>query len=172
LHILGMVVVLFGVVFVATPLGSALEQKRSLHMRGLPRGVVWAILASLGYGISFWMLGFYVTPQLGAITATWLSRLLTPLVLVACAPLVRQSLSLPRGNVWWYIVGIGIVDTMAFVAYNFGLEIGPVSVVSVVSSLYSAVTVLLAWIVLREQLQRSQWLGVGVVFAGIAMVNI
>jgi uncharacterized membrane protein len=42
----------------------------------------------------------------------------------------------------------------------------------VISSLYSAVTVMLARIVLRERLQLSQWLGVGVVFAGLVLVNI
>jgi drug/metabolite transporter (DMT)-like permease len=35
----------------------------------------------------------------------------------------------------------------------------------------STVTVLLAWMFLRERLQWSQWLGVGIIFIGIVLVN-
>ncbi|GHO92957.1 hypothetical protein KSF_030050 [Reticulibacter mediterranei] len=173
-HIMGLVVALTGVVLVATPLGSAFAaRKKRVAMRsGLPPGVLWAIVASLSYGVSFWILGFYVNHDLGAITTTWLTRLITPCLLAACAPLARQSLKLPRGRVWWYIGAIGIIDTIAFVTYNVGLTVAQISIVSVISSLYSAVTVVLAWIVLRERLQRSQWFGIGVVLAGLILVNI
>jgi uncharacterized membrane protein len=52
------------------------------------------------------------------------------------------------------------------------LHIGPVSVVSVLASLYGAVTVLLSWIFLRERLERSQWLGIVLIFVGIVCVSI
>ncbi len=42
----------------------------------------------------------------------------------------------------------------------------------VLISLYSAVTILLAWIFLREHLQWSQWLGVGIIFGGFVLVNL
>ena len=124
------------------------------------------------FKLSFRTLRDFSTDALGAITTTWLARLLTPCILALSAPLAGLSLKLPTGHVWWYIAAIGIMDTVAFVAYNTGLIVGQVSIVSVISSLYSAVTVVLAWIVLRERLQQSQWLGVGVVFAGIVLVNI
>jgi drug/metabolite transporter (DMT)-like permease len=174
IHIVGLVVALTGVVLVATPLGSALAtfKARAVVRSGLPPGVLWAIVASFSYGISFWILGFYVNHDLGAVTTTWLTRLLTPCLLAACAPLTGQSLKLPTGRVWWYIGAIGIIDTVAFIAYNVGLTVAKISIVSVISSLYSAVTVVLAWIILRERLQRSQWCGIGVVFAGLILVNI
>lgn len=172
-HIVGMLVALVGVVMVATPLGNPLvKEKKLVARKGLPPGVLWAILASLGYGVSFWLLGFYVSRELGPVTATWLTRLITPCVLAVGAPLVGQSLKLPRGKIWWFIAAVGIIDTVGFMAYNIGLTVAQVSVVSVISSLYSAITVVLAWIVLRERLQLSQWLGVGVVFAGLVLVNI
>ncbi|MBA2393438.1 MAG: EamA family transporter [Ktedonobacteraceae bacterium] len=65
-----------------------------------------------------------------------------------------------------------ILDTAAFVSYSFGLTLDQIAVVSVLGSLYSAVTVILAWIFIREHLQWNQWLGIGVVFAGIVLVNI
>lgn len=173
-HIMGLVVALTGVVLVATPLGSILlMRKKHVVVRSeMPPGVLWAIVASLSYGVSFWILGFYVNHDLGAVTTTWLTRLLTLCLLAACAPVAKQSLQLPRGRVWWYICAIGIIDTVAFIAYNVGLTVAQISIVSVISSLYSAVTVVLAWVFLRERLQRSQWFGIGVVFAGLVLVNI
>ena len=42
----------------------------------------------------------------------------------------------------------------------------------VIGSLFSAVTVFLAWIVLRERLERTQWLGIFLIFIGIVLVSI
>ena len=136
------------------------------------QGVGWAIVAALGYGTTFWILGFHVTPTLGSIIPVWLIRTLTPCVLVVCAPFARQRLTLPRGSIWWFIVGVSIFDTVAYITYTLGLAQGQVSLITILSSLYSAVTVLLAWIFLRERLRRSQWFGIGIIFVGIALVNI
>jgi drug/metabolite transporter (DMT)-like permease len=90
---------------------------------------------------------------------------------LAAAP-TRQTLKLPRGKVWWLLLAVGILDTAAFVANNAGLSTGQVSVVSVLASLYGAITVLLAWIFLRERLEPSQWLGIVLIFIGIVLVSI
>jgi uncharacterized membrane protein len=47
-----------------------------------------------------------------------------------------------------------------------------VAVVTVIGSLFSAVTVFLAGIVLRERLERTQWLGIFLIFIGIVLVSI
>ena len=65
-----------------------------------------------------------------------------------------------------------MMDTAAFVANNAGLKTGQVSVVSVLASLYGAMTVLLSWIFLRERLERCQWLGIVLIFAGIVFVSL
>jgi drug/metabolite transporter (DMT)-like permease len=174
--LLGMGVVLLGVTVVATPLSAQEPEERAalaLKSRGkLPPGVLLAILASIGYGIAFWMLGFKVTPALGPVVPIWIFRLFTPVVLTLCAPISRQRLTWPRGSVWWLLAVIGILDTIAYFAYTYGVTLSQVSLVSVLSSLYSAVTVLLAWIFIRERLQWSQWLGIGAILAGIALVNL
>jgi drug/metabolite transporter (DMT)-like permease len=66
---------------------------------------------------------------------------------------------------------MGALDTSAFVLNNRGMQLEQVSVVSVLASLYGAVTVFLAAIFLREQLSRWQWLGIVAIFAGIALIS-
>jgi drug/metabolite transporter (DMT)-like permease len=138
----------------------------------LSRGVGWAILAAIGFGFMFWFLGFHVVPLVGDAVSVWVMRLTALVSLAVFALPARQSIRLPRGGVWWMLAAVGLMDTAAFVSNNAGLHIGPVSVVSVLASLYGAVTVLLSWIFLRERLERSQWLGIVLIFAGIVCVSI
>ena len=138
----------------------------------LSKGVGWALLAALGFGVLFWFLGFYVVPAVGPTISVWVIRLTSFSVLALAAIPARQSLNLPRGSVWWQLAAVGFLDTAAFVANNAGLHTGQVSVVSVLASLYGAVTVLLAWIFLREKLERTQWLGIILIFVGIVLVSI
>lgn len=138
----------------------------------LATGVGWAILAALGFGFMFWFLGFYVIPEVGAGMSVWFMRITAVVTLLLVAAPARQSLRLPTGNVWWLLLVVGAADTSAFVANNTGLHFGPVSIVSVLASLYGAVTVVLSWIFLRERLARSQWLGILFIFAGIVLVSL
>ena len=138
----------------------------------LSKGVGWALVAALGFGVLFWFLGFYVVPAVGPTISVWVIRLTSFSVLALAAIPAGQGLKLPSGSVWWLLAAVGFLDTAAFVANNAGLHTGQVSVVSVLASLYGAVTVLLAWIFLREKLERSQWLGIILIFAGIILVSI
>jgi drug/metabolite transporter (DMT)-like permease len=137
----------------------------------LSKGVGWAIVAALGFGVMFWFLGFHVLPVMGAPTSVWVMRLASIAALGLVAAPASQSLKLPGGMVWWGLFAAGILDTSAFLANNAGMQFGQVSVVSVLASLYGAVTVLLAWIFLRERLEISQWFGIAMIFVGIVLVS-
>ena len=137
----------------------------------LAAGVGWAVLAALGFGFLFWFLGFHVVRDLGGALSVWVMRLTAVFTLLFLAPFARQSLRVSRGSIWWLLLAVGVLDTCAFVANNTGLRLGHVSIVSVLASLYGAVTVLLSWIFLRERLARSQWLGIFLIFAGIVLVS-
>jgi drug/metabolite transporter (DMT)-like permease len=151
---------------------SAAEETAAKETAHLSKGVGWALLAALGFGVLFWFLGFYVVPAVGPTISVWVIRFTSFSVLAVAAIPARQSLKLPSGSVWWLLAAVGFLDTAAFVANNTGLHTGQVSVVSVLASLYGAVTVLLAWIFLREKLERTQWLGIILIFAGIVLVSI
>jgi drug/metabolite transporter (DMT)-like permease len=173
---IGIAVTLAGVILAAMSFASKIDDPAdsggvSSRSR-LSRGVGWAILAAMGFGVMFWFLGFHVVPLVGDAVSVWVMRLTALVSLAVVASPARQSIRLPHGGVWWMLAAVGFMDTAAFVANNAGLHIGPVSVVSVLASLYGAVTVLLAWIFLRERLERSQWLGIILIFVGIVCVSI
>jgi uncharacterized membrane protein len=154
----------------ARPSSTASPHGASSHRWSTGAG--WALLAAIGFGVMFWWLGFHVIPQLGGALSVWVIRLTSLSALSLASLPARQSLRVPRGNIWWLLAAIGVTDTAAFVANNAGMAVGHVSVVSVLSSLYGAVAVLLAWIFLRERLGVSQWVGICMIFGGIVLVSV
>ncbi|GCE10314.1 DMT family transporter [Tengunoibacter tsumagoiensis] len=174
LHQMALFVIFIGVVLSATPFKRPARGLRPFVWRGSSlAGIYLALAAACGYGATFWILGYHVTGDLGGIIPVWLIRGLTPLLLAICAPLIRQPLKLPRGSIWWCIAGISLFDTLGYIAYTTGLlQHGQLAIVTVLSSLYSVVTVILAWFLLHDRLQQNQWMGILVIFTGIALVNI
>src|SRR5271168_3790060 len=180
----GLAVTLLGVILAATSFAQAktaaaaensehVPANHPEHSRAhLSTGVGWAICAALGFGVLFWFLGFHVVPAVGSAVSVWVMRLTALVALAVASAPAGQTLRLPRGGVWWLLLAVGILDTAAFVVNNAGLSTGQVSVVSVLASLYGAITVLLAWIFLRERLERSQWLGIVLIFIGIVLVSL
>lgn len=68
--------------------------------------------------------------------------------------------------------GAAVADTLAWGAYFLGTASSYVSVVTALASLFSVVTVILAWRFLRERLAAHQWAGVAIILAGIALVSL
>jgi drug/metabolite transporter (DMT)-like permease len=173
LRLAGIVFVLAGIVVVVRGEAVQPEKKASaVPAKKAASGVGWAFLAALGFGFLFWLLGTRVVPRVGFASTVWMIRL-TSVVLTAVAILVlRQPLKLPRqGRVSGWILGMGVLDTGAFVLNNLGMRLEQTSVVSVLASVYGAVTVVLATIFLHERLSVAQVFGIVSIFAGVALIS-
>ncbi len=157
-RIAGIICTLVGVVIVAggekTP-----DENDAEAVRRSGRGIGWAIFASVGFAV------------LGAVQTVWMIRLTSTLLIAAVILVAKQPMQLPRGNVRWMVLGMGLFDTGAFVLSNLGMKMEQVAVISVLGSLYGAVTVGLAAIFLKEHVSRWQWLGITTVFLGIFLIS-
>jgi transporter family protein len=81
-----------------------------------------------------------------------------------------QSRARNRGIFWAFLTGIlGGVGNMAY--FQAMVKGGKASVVTPVTALFPMVTVLLALIFLKERLGRLQWLGLGLAFVAIYLLN-
>jgi len=109
-----------------------------------------AVFASVGFALLFWLLGIRIVPRVGAVQTVWTIRLTSTLLMAAASFIVKQPVNLPRGEVRWMVLSMGAFDTGAFVLSNLGMKMEQVAVISVLGSLYGAVTVGLAAIFLRE----------------------
>jgi drug/metabolite transporter (DMT)-like permease len=82
---------------------------------------------------------------------------------------VRRE-GLPSGRSLLGPVAVGLLDSTANGLYAWGTTTGLLSVVAVLGSLYPVTVVLLARLVLRERVRRSQELGIVAALAGVVMI--
>jgi drug/metabolite transporter (DMT)-like permease len=98
-------------------------------------------------------------------------RLTSVVLTTAVVLILGQRVALSAAGAKSWILGVGILDTSAYVLNNYGMQHEQVSVVSVLASLYGAVTVGLAAIFLGERVSRMQWIGIASIFAGIFLIS-
>jgi drug/metabolite transporter (DMT)-like permease len=134
-------------------------------------GIGWAILAGIGFGFLFWLLGTQIVPRVGAAQTVWMIRLTSTTVAAILIFARRRPIGLPRDNTNWLVFTMGFLDTGAFIISNRGMQMEHIAVVSVLGSLYGAVTVGLAALFLRERISRWQLAGIVTIFAGIFLIS-
>jgi drug/metabolite transporter (DMT)-like permease len=167
---IGIACTLFGVVLVAGG-EKAPEDHDADASRRSGKGIGLALCSAMGFGFLFWLLGTRIVPATGATQTVWLIRLTSSLLTAALILATRKPIKPPTDRVAGWILAMGLTDTGAFIMNNFGMRIEQVAVVSVLASLYGAVTVGLAAIFLREHVSRWQWLGIISIFAGIFLIS-
>ena len=67
-------------------------------------------------------------------------------------------------------LGCGVLDALANVIVLVGLRVGDLTIVSVLTALYPAGTIVLAALVLRERIAWLQWVGLALALAASAML--
>lgn len=70
----------------------------------------------------------------------------------------------------WIAIGCGVVDVIANTMLLIALRLGDLSVVSVLSAMYPAGTIVLAAVVLRERIAAVQWIGIALALGAGAML--
>lgn len=135
-------------------------------------GVAWALISAIGFGFLFWLLGARIVPAVGYGATVWMIRLTSSILTATVILCLRQPITVRHpGPLPVWLVGIGALDTGAFVLNNLGMRIEQVAVVSTLASLYGAATVGLAAVFLRESVSRSQWVGIVSIFSGIFCIS-
>src|SRR6267378_1881198 len=165
----GIICTMVGVLLVAGG-ERAPDESDTEAVRRSGKGIGWALSSAVGFGLLFWLLGIRIIPRVGAAQTVWMIRGVCSLIASGIIVVARQPIGLPR-NSRWLSLGMGAGDTSAFVLSNHAMQIEQVAVISVLGSLYGAVTVALAAIVLREHVSRWQWLGIAGIFFGIYLMS-
>lgn len=127
-------------------------------------GVIDGILAGVGFGLLFTFLG-----QVGDDAGLYplaLSQIASVLSVIITASALGHAW-VPRGRKVWGAVVMGPLGATAQGAFLYATHHGLLSIVSVISSLYPASTVLLASVLLREKIHG--WQGIGLVLAAVAV---
>ncbi len=135
----------------------------------------FAAMGSAGFALAFW-LGQEAARQGAELPAILVTRLAALMVVAALAALVsaafyRAPLQALNGN-GRILALMGVLDALALglVTASGGLAFPEYAAIA--ASLFGVLTILLAWRILGEVVWRPQWIGIGMVFGGIATLSI
>ena len=159
LQVVGALVALLGLALVSRPEGEVGARVAS--------GVGLALVAALGFGFYFVFLD--IAADDSPSWAVLVARLTSSTVALVATLAVGVSLAMSR-RVLIAVLAVGVCDVGANVLFALASTRGLVSVVSVLTSLYPAVTVALAALLLHERLGRVQLAGAAAVLAGAALL--
>lgn len=167
-------VVAFGGIAVAV-LGAATAsvpaRADGASTRGTGKGAGLASVSALLYGIGFCVQAHYVVPKLGHLIPVWLYYGLGVAMLGSVALVLRKDLSPPRLSQMPVVLGTGLAASGAFVALTLAVTGGDVAIPTVLASLASVVTVVLARILIKEHVALHQWAGIAAVILGLVLLN-
>jgi drug/metabolite transporter (DMT)-like permease len=161
------VVVLLGVLLASSDLAQlgALER---IALVGILLALATAVLIGVFvYGVA------YFSAEYGWLVPIVLARGFSTLFLVAVAL---------RGGEWRFpdrsplllatIALIAVVDTLGYVAFNFGVRHADTSVVATAAAPYSVVPIVAGVVLLHERPRATQWTGVAFVIAGLILLGL
>ncbi|HEY6130210.1 MAG TPA: DMT family transporter [Candidatus Acidoferrum sp.] len=169
-RIIGILAAMAGVLLVATGEKNSVHPDTAAKSTGAA-GLAWAIAAALAFGILFWLLGTRIIPRTGVLAALWLIRITGAAIAFAIVVAQKIPLRIKNRRASAQVYTMGFFDTAGFAFSNLGMRIEQVAVVSVLGSLYGAVTVAFAAIFLKERVAFLQWLGIASIFVGVALMN-
>jgi drug/metabolite transporter (DMT)-like permease len=161
LQLLGMAVALGGAVMASREPGE--EGERG----SLAAGVLLAALSA--FFIGFFFLAIDGASDGGAVWASLVNRITSVTLLLAAFAVVRPKLTETRRHIG--ALGLaGTLDVSANLLFAAATTEGLISLVSVAGSLYPVLTVLLARLVLKEQVHRIQEAGVVAALGGVVLI--
>lgn len=159
----GIVVALAAVVLISASFEEGAGGKREIATEGVREALVAGVVIG-GFIL------FLSRASAGSGLAILLpARAASVLVLLALAAVLRGSIRPSREMLAVIIVG-GVLDMAANAFFVLSARAGPVAIASVLTGLYPATTVVLAWVLLHERLQRVQRWGVLLALAGVALI--
>jgi drug/metabolite transporter (DMT)-like permease len=135
-------------------------------------GLRLPLLAGVGFGC------YFILIHSAARSSTWwpmvASRAAGWMLIAIFMMSRRESVRLPSGSmgIWPIIVMNGILDAGGNIFYILAGHGGRLDVSAVLGSLYPGATVLLAWVILKERLRRTQWIGIWCALVAILLLAV
>lgn len=152
----------------ASLVGVFLASRERSEGGRIAAGVGLALLAAIGFG------GYFPPMHAAGNADFWWASLIfratSTSVILAVVAIRRPALGVPPLQVP-VLALIGVGDMLGNLLFAAASSSGLVSITSVLASLYPIVTVLLARIILKERVARSQETGIILTLAGVALIS-
>lgn len=138
----------------------------------LPGSILIAVLAAFAY-VAMVLSGQASKLEIGVVETLWAGKLISLLCLLVVPVWLARGNGPALPDLSWLSLLIlqGALDAAGYLFLFLGSRSEGPPIVVVLSSTFAAITVLLAWIVLRERISPLQWAGVAMVTLGTAWLT-
>jgi drug/metabolite transporter (DMT)-like permease len=165
---IGLGVLLIGVLLVARPANPITAPSR----QGGRSGLFPAAAAALLYGTAFWIQGRWAIPVFGMLPCVWSYYLLGAVIVPMIGIMAGVSIRPPGGRDLPLVAATSLFAVTAYLSLAAGQSLGSVAVVTMLSSLASAVTVLLGYFLLKELILATGWIGLLAIIGGLVLIQL
>ena len=163
LQIIATLLIIFGITIVAQG-----ENDNSTGERHL--AILWAVAAAIGFFGSF--ASGQAAAALGAeLPVIWLARLASISTIICIAKPLRVTLR-PSLTQLPLLAAMGLLDAVAAAVVIYAGTQDFAVFASVTASVFGLVTVILAWVFLKEEMTTMQWAGIVLVFLSVGFLSI
>ena len=159
-HIAGFIIAILGIWLVSNPPDA--------HARPKNSGLLLAILAGSGFGMFFILIG---QVEHGKVFAPLVIAKITALILAIVILKTRRE-GIPSVGSNPIALLAGLLDAGGNVFYMLAKQYTRLDIAAVLASMYPAVTVILASIILKEKVSASQWRGVVLCVVAVALIGL
>jgi len=133
-----------------------------------PRELGLPILAGVGFGFFFIFID-----QVSETAIFWplaTARIVSITMILALIIARRQKVQTPWNRQMIIIVLAGTFDATGNILFALASRLGRLDISTMLTSLYPAGTVFLAWLILREHLAPRQWFGLAVALVALVLI--
>lgn len=165
--LVGGLITVAGVMLTSTDLAKL---RAGTHTR--PPGLLWAIVSAVLFGIGGFFLGYFAQ-EVGWVPGLWASRVAQVAMFTVISIARRREFDHVGWNLGLVIaLASGAADLLGVVTYSIGAAEGLLSVVLIASAVFPLIAVALSIAVLHERPVTNQYVGIGLVVAGLLVLGL
>ncbi|MBN2423305.1 DMT family transporter [Candidatus Woesearchaeota archaeon] len=166
LKLLSIFIIIIGIILTSTDI------KKVMHVHKT-KGIKEALISMLLYGIYFFILGF-ISKSVDALNMYLFTSVFQSFFFILFCTFKKDKkskFSIAKKHIFLLVLNT-ILLTAAWAVFNYGLSKSLTSIVTSISSLYPAVTVILAVIFFKEKLVLNQKFGILLILVGLFLISI
>lgn len=125
----------------------------------------WSLLGAVGFALTF-AVGHIATQAGSELPVVFVTRLAAATGAVVLL-LASKGAKLPERSAWPLLALMGLLDAIALGIVIASGNLYRPEFAAVAASTFGMITIILAWLFLKERMTTPQWIGVAISFAGI-----
>lgn len=165
MQVLAIILIILGIILISINLTDFAGS----HLFQLSSGIPFALITSILWGLTFFLLKIPVGPL-----GPYLSSLILQFGITIFSGIhllkTHDGFAIKERGVWPYLFAIAIADTVGILFFYLGISLYDVSIISALTFSSPWVAVLLGRIIYKEKLAINQYLAIALTIFGLVLI--